>query len=61
MVFEIHWSFELKINVLGAKLAAKCRYASLIGPVNVSASFGVIYTVLEAELSRHMKRKIIKI
>jgi hypothetical protein len=58
--FETHWRFKPKINVLAAKLAVNCRYALLIGPVNVSASFGVIHFVLEVQVSRNLKRKIIK-
>lgn len=47
-------------NVLAANLAANYRYTLLIGPDNVSVSFGVIHSVLEVQVSRHLKRKIVK-
>jgi len=58
--FEPLWSFKQQINVLAAKLAANYRYTLLIGPDNVTASFGVNHSVLEVQVNRHLKRKIIK-
>jgi hypothetical protein len=58
--FEPHWSFKPKINVLAGKLATNYRYTLLMGLDNVSATFGVIPSVLEVKVIRHLKRKIMK-
>jgi len=47
------------MNALAAKLAVKYRYTLLIDIDKVSASFGPIHSVLEVQVSRHLKSNLL--